>query len=352
METLFPFFIISCILPFMTQKTKSYDSVTVNKLDKSRVELTGSIPTETWEKYREEALKHINESITVDGFRKGNIPENILVSKVGEMAVLEEMAEHALSHAYVDIVIDNKLDAIGRPEIHITKIAKGNPLEFKITTAVVPEVSLPDYKKIAAEKVSTQNPEEEKFTDKEMEDTLKRIQEDAKLPELTDNTVAQVGAFSSVSELKTKVGEMLTEQKKSQAQDKRRIAIADAILEKSKVDMPDVLIESEINRIQGQFIEDLEKMNVKLDDYMKHAKKTLEEIRKEWRQPAEKKAKLQLILNAIAQKENITPDPKEVEHEVKHITDHYKDADKEKAKAYAETVLTNEKVFQFLEDGK
>jgi hypothetical protein len=56
-----------------------------------------------------------------------------------------------------------------------------------------------------------------------------------------------------------------------------------------------------------------------------------------------------MILNAIAVAENIKPDQKEIDAEVAHIVEHYKDADREHAAVYAETVLTNEKVFQWLE---
>jgi FKBP-type peptidyl-prolyl cis-trans isomerase (trigger factor) len=109
------------------------------------------------------------------------------------------------------------------------------------------------------------------------------------------------------------------------------------------------MIESELERTQSQFTADIERMGVKLDDYLKHAKKTLDEVRHEWRPHAEKKAKLQLILNEISKKENLKPDQKEIETEVNHIVEHYKDADRERAAIYAETVLTNEKVFAWLE---
>jgi trigger factor len=93
-------------------------------------------------------------------------------------------------------------------------------------------------------------------------------------------------------------------------------------------------------------------MGVKMDDYLKHSKKTIEEIRKDCEPHAEKKAKLQLILNAIAGAEKIKPDQKEIDEEVNHIVEHYKDADRERAAIYAETVLTNEKVFEMLEGVK
>src|SRR3989344_8308542 len=65
------------------------------------------------------------------------------------MRLLEEAAEIALSEEYPNILDEHKIDAIGRPEINITKIGVGSPLEFKIKTALLPEVKLVDYKKVA-----------------------------------------------------------------------------------------------------------------------------------------------------------------------------------------------------------
>src|SRR5882724_6285675 len=103
----------------MTAPSKSYGTAEVKKLEKSSVEITGSIPAEAWEKHRAEALENINQSVAIDGFRKGMVPEAVLISKIGEMVVMEEMAEIALSKAYIEIVIDNKIDAIGKPAIQV-----------------------------------------------------------------------------------------------------------------------------------------------------------------------------------------------------------------------------------------
>ncbi|HEX7724218.1 MAG TPA: trigger factor [Candidatus Paceibacterota bacterium] len=354
-------------------KTPSYDAagVVVKKLDGSQVEITASVPFEVWGKYRTEALKHLNDSVSLDGFRKGNIPENILISKIGEMAVLEEMAELAVPKAYVEILIDQKIDAVGRPQISVTKIAADNPLEFKAVTAVVPEVTLPDYKKIAAAEIKKAGTPDKKVSDKEIDDAVLRIRKMhasheghdhdkmtpeehekavmANLPELTDEFVKKLGDFKDVPDFKNKLSEMIGEDKVNASNEKRRIAIADAIAEKTTIDLPKVMVESELDRTQAQFSADVERMGVKLEDYLKHAKKTLEEVRKEWLPHAEKKAKLQLVLNEISKKENIHPTAEEIETEVSHITAHYKDADRERAAVYAETVLTNEKVFEFLE---
>ncbi len=316
-----------------------YKNIKIKKLEKSQVEITGSIDTPEFTAFKKQAIQNINDEISIDGFRKGKAPENVITSKVGEMAILEEMAELAISKAYPEIVVKEEIDALGRPEISITKLAMNNPLEFKIVTAVSPEIKLGDFKKIAKEINSTP---EEKFevTDKEVEDALERIKKSH-----TDHE----GHDHDSPEAKEQLKQYLLEDKKLQSQEKKRIALSDKILETTEVEIPEVLIASETRRIEMQFNDDINRMGVKIEDYLKHAKKTIEEIRAEWRQPAEKKAKLQLILNEIVKKEKIKVDVKEIEAEVKHILDHYKDADKEHAYTYAETVLTNEKTYQFLE---
>ena len=94
---------------------------------------------------------------------------------------------------------------------------------------------------------------------------------------------------------------------------------------------------------------DITQMGLKFEDYLKHLNKTKEDLRKEFRTDALKKAKLGLTLNEIAKIEKIVAKEEEVAKEVANILEHYKDADPERAKLHAENVLTNEKVFQFLE---
>ena len=347
------------------------ENINIKKLEKSKIEITGSIPVEAFSSFRKKALENINNEITVDGFRKGKIPESVLVSKVGEMSVLEEMAEIALSKFYPEIIEKEKIDAIGYPEISITKLAANNPLEFKIITTVIPEIKIGDYKKIAL-KNNSKKEEKIEITEKEIDDAILRIRKsrvdhtghdherltpeehekivESSMPELSEDFVKSLGDFKDINDFKEKIKLSLLEEKKIMAQEKKRIALSDAILEASSAEIPELLIESETRRIEAQFSDDISRMGVKLEDYLKHAKKTIDDLRAEWKPHAEKKAKLQLILNDIVKLEKINVDAKEIENEVKAILAHYKDANQEQAYTYAETVLTNEKVYKFLEE--
>src|ERR1035437_1131331 len=145
----------------------------IKKLDKSEVEILGVLEVAEFEKYEGKALERIGERMELPGFRKGKAPTSIIKESVNEMQLLEEMAELALQDNYVKILEENKIDAIGHPQIAITKIGKGSDLEFKIVTAVLPEMKLPDYKKISQEQNKKEDSNKEIIVDeKEVEKVI------------------------------------------------------------------------------------------------------------------------------------------------------------------------------------
>ncbi len=195
--------------------------IDIKTLPKSQIEILGTIEVDDLESFRSKAMKHLGEHADLPGFRKGHIPENVLSSAIGEHEILGEMAEIAIASKYPEILMAHKIDAIGRPEVHVLKLAKGNPLEFKIITAVVPEITLPEYKKIAVK--ITSKKEKIEVTDEEVEKVLKEIRkqrapkgemgEDGKYPEikdedlpsLDDEFVKTLGGFESVADLTAKI---------------------------------------------------------------------------------------------------------------------------------------------------
>jgi trigger factor len=361
--------------------------INVKKLPKSEVEIEGEIEADAFETYFNKALKRIGDNLEIDGFRKGKIPENVLFSKVPEAQILGEMAELALSEHYPKILEENKIDAISRPEISITKLARKNPLGFKIKTATMPEMKLPDYKQIAKKVISGITDAEKNMgvTEKEVEDTIMDIRKsrapkihmkeanpsdlplsgeadnippdkgenkgvEPELPEFNDEFVKALGPFKDVIDFKEKLKENIKLEKENQLKEKTRLKIVEKIIDDLKVEMPEILIEVELDKILYRMESDITQMGLKFEDYLKHLNKTIPDLRKEFRTEAEKKAKLGLILNKIATDEKIEADKEQVANEVAKILEHYKDADPERAKLHAENVLTNEKVFQFLEN--
>ncbi len=374
----------------MSDHTHAIDvkkAFTVEPIAGSQVKITGEIPYADLLAERPGAVAALGAEIEVDGFRKGHVPEAILVKRLGEMTILTEMAERAISHIYHHILHDFALDAIGQPKVEITKIAPENPLGLSITVAVLPTITLPDYTTIA----KTKNTEKQSvtITDADLEEQIKDIlrrkaafdrrqqkaaakaaseasdlptpetveppienEADLPIPELTDEVaqgLGQPGQFTDVADFKQKLREHLTIEKTREVAAAHRAAITDAIIEGSSMELPQVLVDTELAQMFGQMEEDLTRANLKLDDYLAHIKKTKDDLKSEWTPAAEKRAKLQLILNEIAKKENISPDVNELKEQVAGLMERYKDADERRVALYVASVLTNEAVMKHLE---
>jgi FKBP-type peptidyl-prolyl cis-trans isomerase (trigger factor) len=351
----------------------SHNKSTIKKLEKSRVEISSTVPAATFDTFKEKALENIGKFIKIDGFRPGHVPVAMVEKHAGDEAILDEMAQYAIMHAYPEILAGEKIDAIGRPEIQITQRGYGKDLEFTITTAVLPTVTLPDYKKIAKEnnsgeiKVSVDDAEidaallelrqmrahnqmHEDGVDHHDHDHTKIDPKD--LPELTDDFVKTLGKFEGVEDFKTKLKDNLTQEKKDRELEKKRVTLIDALIAESAIEMPDVLVDFELDKMMQQFTHDISMMGMEMPEYLKRIEKTEESLRAEWRDNAIKRAKMQLILDTLADQEKLVPEAETLETEVQKIMDMYKgqaDLSEERARAYVTQVLTNAKVFEFLE---
>ena len=320
--------------------------------------------------YKEKAFRKLKDVAELPGFRKGHVPDAKLHEQVGEMGIIEEAGEMAINDCAAEILLESKVNFLGRPNITITKIALDTPIEFKITVTVMPEIKLGDYKKIA----KNENKKEvkvEEVTEKQVEETIEEIRkmyvqqnhshkddekhvegEKVELPEVNDEFVKKLGDFKDVADFRMKLKENIAKEKEQKAKDKNRITILEKITDDSKIEMPKILIESELDKMEGQFKADIAQMGLQPEEYLKHIKKSWEDLRKEWRPDAEKRAKTQLVLQKISLEEKIEPKKEDVEKEIKHLMEHYKEADPERVRAYVEMILVNEAVIQFLEAQK
>ena len=147
------------------------------KLDKSQIELEFELTAEEFQKHFEHAITHMKSHVNVDGFRPGQAPDKIVEEKIKPEALLMEAGDHAVKHVYTDYVKKENLEPVGNPEVKIKKIAKGSEFIFTATFSVLPNMELPDYKKIA-EGVGKDLPAQAgvSVTDQEVEDSLKHLQ--------------------------------------------------------------------------------------------------------------------------------------------------------------------------------
>ncbi len=348
--------------------------IEIKKLEKSEVQFDIVIPSKDFEKYHDKGFKKIQEVVSVDGFRKGNAPEDAITKNYGDMILLEEMANLALRDAYMEAIKEHKIIPVADPNVVIKKLAKGNDLELTITVPVMPEVTLPNYKKIGEEKSKEHTMET--VTDKDIADVLEELRkgraekhhhdhehkdgekcehtdEEKNLPELNDEFAQSFGEeFKSLEDLKKKISENLKLEKSQKNTEKIRTAIIENLIKESKAEIPEVMIEQELERMLGQMKNDVARFGGKWEDYLTHSKKTEEELKKDWRLNAEKRTLSQLVLAEISLVEKIKPTDEEIETELTRLLATIQDLDEERARGYIFQVLTNEKVLKFLEGNK
>jgi len=231
---------------------KNFKIHKAEKLPDSEALIEGEITLEFLNVCRKDALKHLQEHASLPGFRKGHVPEDVLIKSVGEMGVLEEAAEVALGKEYGHIVEESKLRPITRPHISITKLAPGIPLSFKIQLILEPEFELPDYKKIATESL------EEKVSDE-----------------------------------------------KELNKDQKRMKMLAALTKATEINFPKKFVEGEAAHMLSHFKADLTKAGIEWNKYLEQVKKTEEEILNELKTDVSSRIKPELILHKIAEKENL-----------------------------------------------
>ncbi len=350
---------------------KEYTNIEVKKLPNQEVLITGEITVEKMNTARTKALESLKKELSIAGFRKGHAPDDKVVQHVGDLKILEEAGEIALGDVYPHILENEKIDAIGKPNITITKIGVGSPLGFTIKTALSPEVTLGDYAKIArtvhAEK------KEITVTEKEIDDVVDNLRKhiahqdmhaqsnlgehdhshgeiaDEHLPEIDDVFLKRIGNFKDIADFRTKIQENIQAEKAMKQKDEKRTTLLEKIIEKSTILLPQIIIDGEMERMKAQLSDDLARSGITYEQYLEHIKKTEEEIKADWKEPALKRAQSQIILNTIAREQHITPPEEDVKKEMEVILSQHKTADRFRVRMYVEMFLTNELVFTFLE---
>jgi trigger factor len=144
---------------------------TTKKLPKGMIELTITVGQEEIAGTLEKAAQEISKEKPLEGYRPGKAGFEAVAKRYGEQVVYEAALPQIVQRYYVKAVKDNDLPTYGEPEVNVTKLAAGNPVEFTCTVALIPEVSnLADPADLKIEST------EPKVEDKEIDGTLKELQ--------------------------------------------------------------------------------------------------------------------------------------------------------------------------------
>ncbi len=143
------------------------------------------------------------------------------------------------------------------------------------------------------------------------------------LPELDDDFASEVSEFDTMDEFREDVKKKLT----AQAQDRAKTETENAVIEKvtanAEVDIPDAMIEAQIDRMINDFAQRLSYQGMNMDSYLQYTGQTMEAMRGEFKERAEKQVLGSLVLEAIAKAEGIEANPEEIETQLVDMSKKY-----------------------------
>ncbi len=133
------------------------------------------------------------------------------------------------------------------------------------------------------------------------------------LPELDDDFASEVSEFDTMDEYKADVRKKLEEAAQNKAKTETENAIIDKAIENAEFDIPDAMVEAQIDNIVNDFAQRIAYQGMNLDMYMQYTGQTMETFRAQFTEQAKKQISGSLVLEAIQKAEGIEAGPEEVE---------------------------------------
>ncbi|MBX9765443.1 hypothetical protein K2X83_02265 [Patescibacteria group bacterium] len=315
----------------------------------AEISITGALPKEKVAAHTEKTLAKIQKEIEMPGFRKGKVPLAKVREYVGGKALWREAAESALNQELESILKEHEVMPIMPVGAALRPTDVDADVPFEIVAIVAPTCSIKDFKEVA-EKAISKMPKIDEEKEIETAKTALRAQARAMTQStgegaLTDEEAKKLGFENGTAFEFFLTGEAEHAVKDREIQ-KKRGAIAEALIENGKCDIPNILIGEEAMRLLDVTKKDIASQGLPFNDYLKQTGKTEEQIRDELRAPAEKRVALDLIFAEIARKEEIKTDAAE-EDRLAHALQS-QGVDHETAHRYIRSTIMREKVWELL----
>ena len=150
------------------------------------------------------------------------------------------------------------------------------------------------------------------------------------VPALDDEFAKDASEFETLAELKEDIKKNLQKAEDQKAENEFEEAIITAVIENTKLDLPQVMVEKEIDQMMNDLENRLKYQGLTLDQYMEFTGNTPEKMRDFMKENAERKVKADIIIDAIAKAENIEATEEELKAKALEVAKMYSNGDHEK----------------------
>ncbi len=236
----------------------------IQKQEDGTIELTVTLPWSLVEKTKDEVIEEHRKDTQMPGFRKGMAPKDIVESSLDKDHLREDILRKLLPQGYVEAVKTHNLNPVLSPKIHVEKLEDGKDWIFKALTAEAPNVELGNYK-----------------------DAVKKVTAASKI--VVPGKEPQPVSFEAISK---------------------------ELLSNSKVRIPQIIIDQEVDRLLSQTLDEVKRLGLTLDQYLSSTNRTSDGLRKEYAVKAETDIRLEFILQKIAESEGIKVEEKEIDEAI------------------------------------
>jgi trigger factor len=134
---------------------------TVTELPESKVKIDVEVRADVLAKRLDRAAKALAGEMKVPGFRKGKVPPQLVIQRVGREAVLEEALRGSLPEWYEQALLDSGVRPVGDPKLDVGELpGEGEDLRFSIEVGVRPKAALGEYKGLEVGRAELEVPED------------------------------------------------------------------------------------------------------------------------------------------------------------------------------------------------
>ncbi len=153
--------------------------------------------------------------------------------------------------------------------------------------------------------------------------TVKKIQV-KELPELDDEFAQDVSGFDTLEEYKADVKKNLEEKKADAAKRAKEDAAVDAAIANAQMDIPDPMIEAQTEQMLNNFANRMQSQGLTMDQYMQFTGTTVDQLKEQMKPQAVKTIQTRLVLEKIAEVENIQVSDEKLDEEITKMAETYK----------------------------
>lgn len=250
----------------------------IEKLPKSTMKLTVTVENSVIKEFYEKEVKKAIEDTELQGFRKGTAPRDMVVEKVGNSKLYGDTINEVLKTYYPQALKEHKVMPVSNPKVEIKEFDIEKDLEFTAEFAVKPEVKVGDYRKALKDYYK----EKTERIKKEKEEKLKKGELDI---EKEGRDHVHIGANE----------------------------VIDIVLKESEVEIADMLIEEETDRLMTKLLEQLETIKLPIDKYLQAQGKNADELRAEYNKISENNIKAEFVLSHLVEVEKIEVGDEEID---------------------------------------